>query len=371
MQLRIVHKQEILVYVMLWIAMFLAPLISIAFHHSNTDTYPWHELFNVWLHTFNLFLAFLVHNILLAPLLVYKQRKVLYFSCIVVLISCFIVLQCANKPEHPHKRHFPERTENFERNRFEEHDDHRRPRLHHIDKPPFFFGQRDFISTVMLIMMLGMNVGVKLYFKQRDDLSRMKELEKENLKQQLEYLRYQINPHFLMNTLNNIHALVDIDSERAKENIVELSKIMRYALYEGSQQVVPLARDIDFLNSYIRLMRLRYTDKVAITVTLPDHLPDFQIPPMIFITFVENAFKHGVSYKQPSFIDIQLQTEGPRLLFSCRNSKTEKKTNTAASEGGVGLKNVTRRLQLIYGNRYHLNIDEQADAYNILLEIPL
>lgn len=371
MRLRIVHKQEILIYVVLWTALFIAPLISIAFHHSNSDAYPWHELFNVWLHTLNLFFVFLIHNILLAPLLVYKQRKVLYSSCIVVLISCFVVLQCANKPTHPHRRDFQEHVEHFERDNFEHHQERMPPHPHHKDRPPLFFGQQDFIATIMLIMMLGTNIGAKFYFKQRDDLSRMKEIEKENLKQQLEYLRYQINPHFLMNTLNNIHALVDIDSERAKENIVELSKIMRYALYEGSQQVVPLARDIDFLNSYIRLMRLRYTDKVAITVTLPDHLPDFQIPPMIFITFVENAFKHGVSYKQPSFIDIQLQTEGPRLLFSCRNSKTEKKTDTAAAEGGVGLKNVTRRLQLIYGNRYHLNIDEQADAYNILLEIPL
>ena len=231
------------------------------------------------------------------------------------------------------------------------------------------------VACLILIMMLGMNVGVKLYFKQRKDQERLNELEKENLQQQLEYLRYQINPHFLMNTRNNIHALVDIDGERAKDTIVELSKIMRYALYEGARQRVPLGRDVEFLQSYVKLMRLRFTDKVDIVVDIPSELPEREIPPMIFITFVENAFKHGISYRQESFIHVRLDVQPSRLVFVCQNSKVRREPvkpgQQLAREGGVGLTNVQRRLQLLYGDQYRLDIDDQAETYNITLEIPL
>ena len=121
----------------------------------------------------------------------------------------------------------------------------------------------------------------------------MRLLEKENLNQQLEYLKYQINPHFFMNTLNNIHALVDIDPEKAKTTIVELSKMMRYLLYEGNNSLIPLHREVEFLRNYITLMKLRYTDKVKIDTDIPVSLPDRRLPPLLLITFVENAFKHG------------------------------------------------------------------------------
>jgi sensor histidine kinase YesM len=178
-----------------------------------------------------------------------------------------------------------------------------------------------------------------------------------------------------MNTLNNIHALVDIDGERAKDTIVELSKLMRYALYEGARQRVPLGRDVEFLQSYVKLMRLRFTDKVDIVVDIPSELPEREIPPMIFITFVENAFKHGISYRQESFIHVRLDVQPSRLVFVCQNSKVRREAvkpgQQLAREGGVGLTNVQRRLQLLYGDQYRLDIDDQAETYNITLEIPL
>ena len=171
-----------------------------------------------------------------------------------------------------------------------------------------------------------------------------------------------------MNTLNNIHALVDIDPEQSKESIVELSKMLRFVLYEGNKPTVPLYRELDFLDHYITLMRLRYTDKVIITVKKPDELPNCEIPPLIFITFVENAFKHGVSYQKDSFIDINVKTTDDKLLFSCRNSKIPDEED---KHGGVGLQNVKQRLELIYGKNYTLNIDDEPEEYNIQLTLPL
>ncbi|MCR4604351.1 MAG: histidine kinase [Prevotella sp.] len=236
------------------------------------------------------------------------------------------------------------------------------------DHPPLILGQHDLVATIILILMLGINLGIKLYYRQRGDRERLTELEKQNLAQQLEYLKYQINPHFLMNTLNNIHALVDIDAERAKESIVELSKIMRFVLYEGSQPTVPLNRELAFTQDYIRLMRMRVTDRVKINVEIPEAPANSQLPPMVLITFVENAFKHGVSYRQPSFIDIKITINDDKLLFTCRNSKIPQ---TEDQHGGVGLQNVRQRLDLIYGKKYTLTIDDTPSEYNISLVLPL
>jgi LytS/YehU family sensor histidine kinase len=216
--------------------------------------------------------------------------------------------------------------------------------------------------------MWGMNLGVKLYFRQRDDERRMADLERKNLEQQLEFLRYQINPHFLMNTLNNIHALVDIEPEQAKDTIVGLSKILRFVLYEGAKQTVPLDRELGFLGNYIELMGMRVAGQVDVTVELPAHTPEAQVPPLLFITFVENAFKHGVSYQQHSFIDIHAVVADGYLVFRCCNSKVPK---ASGKPGGVGLQNARRRLDLIYGTRYQLDISEDDSTYGVTLQIPL
>jgi len=224
------------------------------------------------------------------------------------------------------------------------------------------------LAIIVLLLMFGANLGIKGFFRSREDRKRLAALEKQNLEQQLEYLRYQINPHFFMNTLNNIHALVDIDPEKAKDTILELSKMMRFVLYEGNKQGVPLSSEFNFIRHYITLMQLRYTDRVRITVDLPQEVPDRQIPPLILITFIENAFKHGISYQNESFIEISGVVEDETLRFSCRNSKAEKPIE---EKGGVGLDNVRKRLNLIYDKQYMLKIKSEPDIYTVELNIPL
>ena len=171
-----------------------------------------------------------------------------------------------------------------------------------------------------------------------------------------------------MNTLNNIHAMVDIDTEKAKALILELSKLMRYVLYEGANSTVPLQHEVDFLNNYLTLMRIRYTEKVKIDVDIPASVPDRNVPPLLFIPFVENAFKHGVSYQKESFIHIQLLIDDDTLSFVCRNSKIDEKDE---EHGGVGLANVKKRLQLIYGDNHSLDITDDNKVFDVHLSIPL
>lgn len=382
-------RKETLVYVVMWALLFLAPLASVYIHsleHESAMTaadIPWDGVFAAWRQCLVFFVAFLVHNYLLAPLLLGGRRRVLYFSAIAVLITLFVTVQCISRPErHRGQRHemrHDKKPEDFKGHGTFDAFDHREkpPRLDEFDgdkhHPPIFVGEHDLVATIVFLLMLGVNWGIKLYFRHLRDRERMALLERENLEQQLEYLKYQINPHFLMNTLNNIHAMVDIDPEQAKDTIVELSKIMRFVLYEGSKQKVPLRQEISFLQNYIELMRKRVADQVDIQVSLPDMLPDREVPPLMLITFVENAFKHGVSYQQPSFIDIRVSIDGaagksPSLHFVCRNSKIPQSEDR---HGGVGLQNAKRRLDLLYADSYDLHIDDAADTYTVTLQIPL
>ena len=387
------HRQETIIYLALWTLLFIAPVMSLAIRTANTGiTFDWQEIFTVWKQYALFFVVFLIHNHLLAPMLIYRQRKWLYFGSCLAIVVLFHVYQCNHRPNiREMKKHrmemMREKTDRpplppddtFKPDDMHEPDDmhkpddmHRPKDMHEPDdrirRTPLFFGQHDIISIVILILMIGMNLGIKLYFRQSGDRKKMAELERQNLEQQLEYLKYQINPHFFMNTLNNIHALVDIDPEKAKHTILELSKMMRFVLYEGNKQGVPLDREITFLQNYITLMKLRYTDKVRITVNTPEQLPNKEVPPLMLITFVENAFKHGVSYRQESFIEIDLKTDNNNLDFTCRNSRIPA---TEDKHGGVGLTNVKQRLDLIYGNDYKLEIKDNPEIYSVRLTIPL
>lgn len=380
-------RQENIIYLVVWGILFAAPLLSLYIRTVNDTNimFDWSEVFIVWRKFAVYLVLFLIHNFLLAPLLVHQHRRVLYFSIVTAVMAAFITYQCVTRPDirkDESMRHIPPPMEQpnqpppsidnqppplFDNQRPPEFDNHHPHKLHREMPPPVLW-ERDIMSIVVLILMFGANLGMKLYFRSRKDQKKLLELEKKSLEHQLEYLRYQINPHFFMNTLNNIHALVDIDPAKAQETILELSKMMRFVLYEGDKQGVSLTREFDFIRTYIKLMRLRYSDKVKISIDLPTEAPDKNIPPLMLISFVENAFKHGISYQHESFIDVKVEVEQEHLHFLCSNSKADKPNK---EKGGVGLTNVKQRLNLLYDNRYTLNIQDTQNIYTVELILPL
>ena len=360
------NKYENMTYLVLWGMLLAVPVLSMYIRTTNDAnyTFSWEEIFMMWGKMGIYLVIFLLHNFLLAPLLVFKQKKTLYLSTIAVIAGIFIAYQCNNRPERPFDP--PKgRMSRIERMAPPQDFDHR---PHKDKRPPILYGEHDIIAIIIMILMLGMNLGIKFYFKSRHDSKQLIMLEKENLQQQLEYLRYQINPHFFMNTLNNIHALVDIDPEKAKSSIVELSKMMRFVLYEGNKKGVPLYREFEFIRHYLTLMRLRYPENVDMTTNLPTAIPDKEVPPLVLITFIENAFKHGISYQQSSFVHIKAEIKDDRLHFECSNSKCKRPNQ---EKGGVGLSNVKQRLTLLYGKDYTLDIEDMTNTYHVKLEIPL
>ena len=363
---------ETLIYAFCWLLVFVIPLLMMYVRTRNhtDEVFDLEELGHVWIAEAAFFVIFLIHNYLLAPLLVYKKRRGLYLGIVSVLVIGFGIYQFSTRPSGPHHHKYKMRMEQICKQKkamgIDNPDRMGPPPGHH--RRPFIVDQFDFISVIILVLMLGMNVAVKLLFKQNESEKKLQQLKNENLHQQLEYLKYQINPHFFMNTLNNIHALVDIDPEEAKESIIELSKMMRYVLYDGNKQMSSLQKESDFIDNYIELMKLRYSDKVEIVVDRDKSFPDVLVAPLITITYVENAFKHGVSYRLKSFIHITSHVKDGRFLFSCVNSKHKESTE---KHGGVGLENTRKRLDLIYGDDYKLDIEDSEETYSVRLEIPL
>lgn len=348
-------KQETIVYTIVWILLFLSPLVSLLFRHEDSSMESfWVErsLFDAYGSLLTFFVVFLIHNHVLAPMLVKHKRVALYLVTCVALITVFQLAQCAHRPNGEPLTSL---------NASEAPPPPPPPGGH----PPI--DKHDLSMFTIIILMLGANLGVKYYFHNEEEKKHLAKLREQSLKQELDYLRYQINPHFIMNTLNNIHALVDIDPEQAKDSIVDMSRMMRYLLYDSDKPYVSLSTAVAFLRKHLNLMKLRYTDQVTVNFNVDAANPeDVMIAPLLFLPFVENAFKHGVAYDKPSTIDIDINKKDGRLLFHCHNTKSGVKHEY----GGVGLNNVSKRLELIYGTDYSLDIKDEDDTYDVLLDLP-
>ena len=379
------YRKEHIIYTLMWIVLYLSPVMSIYMRMSTNPhiDFSWDEILNAWKFNTVWVVLFAIHNFLLAPILILKRRTWLYTALAMLLLAITMCTLYVMRPDHP--IHSPESLtpteckacnagkdcDECEYDRPYSNDPMRRKPEMRLFSPMPLFGPGEMVAMFGGLLLMGMNLGVKLYFRSQEATEALAKIEKHALERQLQYLKYQVNPHFFMNTLNNIHALVDIDPERAKASIVELSKLMRYVLYEGNNKLTSLSREVQFLRNYVQLMSMRYNaGNVSISLDTPDVLPDSMLPPLLLVIFVENAFKHGISYRTKSFVEISLQPHADRLLFSCRNSRPERK-HDENMKGGVGLSNVRRRLDLLFPNDYTLDIKEEEDTYTVKLEIPL
>lgn len=226
-------------------------------------------------------------------------------------------------------------------------------------------------NIVLSVFMYAANIGIKKFYESMQKDEDNARLARESVEAEMYYLKYQINPHFLMNTLNNIHALIDIDAESAKRGIVELSGMMRHVVYESTAERIPLSKDIEFLKNYIELMRVRYYQDIDIRFNYPTNMPSsLTVPPLVLIVFVENAFKHGIGRKNRSYIYIDITLENHTLIARFENSVWHN-GSTNNKDGGVGLDNVSRRLEHIYGGKHSLDIVKQNDSYCVTLKVPV
>lgn len=231
----------------------------------------------------------------------------------------------------------------------------------------FFMG-----NAMLYLLVAGLSVAIKMtnsWYKVQSDKTA---LEKERAEAELKNLKSQLNPHFLFNTLNNIYSLISFSPERAQGAVHELSKLLRYVLYENNQHFVPLEKELDFLRNYIELMRIRLPEQVKLETRIESgEASSALIAPLLFISLIENAFKHGVSYSNPTFIHIQIMA-ADRYNLTCEITNSFfPKSDQDKSGSGIGLSNLRKRLELLYPGRYVLECGQEGSLFRAVLRLTL
>ena len=340
---------EILVYTVLWLLVFSLPFfiyqdIGAGPHHQRFRAY--HEIAKI----IPFFLIFLLNNYLL--FIFFREKKYwLYFSITLtaILLISFLstktqfFFQLFDVPGPPMNR----------------------PRAFMNSPLSLFFN-----NALLSVLVVGFNDAVKIGINWMKDRKNFEELQKENFRTQLAYLKHQISPHFFMNTLNNIHALIDLDRDKAKEAVVKLSTLMRVLLYESEAEFISLKKEIAFVKDYIELMKIRVDENVDIQFIYPVSIPDVKIPPLLFISFIENAFKHGIKAAGKSFIHAEYRVEEDSILIVQVYNSKAKRTGSMLQEK-IGLNNAGKRLDLIYKGKHSYEISDLDDSFDVKIQIPL
>ena len=240
--------------------------------------------------------------------------------------------------------------------------------------PPVWLSSTRFIVMVTLnSLFLVVFIGLLKFLEDWFELeAAKKELENERLTSELRFLKAQINPHFLFNTLNNLYYLAFTNSPNTTEVIAKLSQMMRYMIYDSNHLSVPLDKEIEYIENYISLEKLRLNEEVPIDFKVEGMTGGLRIVPLVLITFLENAFKHGInSTTKDSFVDASIEISGKTCVYTVTNSKVSDSGKTVTEKSGIGLQNVKRRLELSYPNDYELNVNETEKTYSVTLKLNL
>jgi len=317
---------EILLHVIVWCLFFLFPLLFI---DRNNPDFSWKEMMHHWVVPTVFIIVFYTNYFLLIPRLLFNdrvQQYILYNILFICLMGVLLYLSQSfafhppvPKPDHP-----------------------RPPR-------PWIFFIRDILGMAFTV---GISAIIRITKRWSKIEYARKEAEKSRAEAELKNLRNQLNPHFLLNTLNNIYALAAFDSGKAQQAIQELSKLLRYMLYDNQQDYVSLGKEVEFIQNYIELMRIRLSSNVSVRTMISVN-PDNRTPiaPLLFISLIENAFKHGISPEKPCHVVIFLSEENGTVFCEITNSNFPK-TSADKSGSGIGLVQVQKRLDLIYPGQY-------------------
>jgi len=362
---------ELLIIIVIWMAVFSIPFFS----QRVYNTEDWGKVTIEWIRMFTFLVIFVVNTFILVPKLLFRKKYLLYvgMTFLVILIVIGVSISLGYILPRPEPLAMPPMDLGPGMPPMELGPNMPPPMGY---RPAVQVAQRSILmilidNLIISILVVGAGTSIKMVSQWLNEESRRKEIEKEQLKTELAFLRHQLSPHFFMNTLNNIHALIDINAEDAKNTIIQLSTMMRYLLYDTAQGQTTLKKEIAFIESYITLMKLRFPENVAITLKVSNEIRDIEIPPMLLISFLENAFKHGVSYQARSFVSVKIDQTDKGLNFNIINSKHKSNVSLEKSYSGIGLTNIKKSLELLFRNNYILNINETEQEYEIQLTIPV
>lgn len=348
-------KLNIVLHAIAWIIVISIPLyLSNAFNGGNL-----HRLYQFYIHSFSAILIFYVGYLWLIPRFFLRDRK---FTYVAILMAIILLTYFVTSYINDHLIFDALQDAKFQDAMKKLSDNGQTPH------PPMkAFGFYNHVIVSVLISGFAMGLGVMEKLKENE--KKQKELEKEKLNSELAFLKNQVSPHFFFNTLNNIYSLIGLDGPAAQESVLKLSKLMRYLLYESEHGETLMSHEINFMVNYIDLMKLRLSSKVKLEVEFPADFSDFNIPPLLFISFIENAFKHGISFRENSFIRIGMSINSDQIIFRSENSLGKSSQPDDLQYSGIGLGNVKKRLNLLFPGKHELNISKDDSIFRVQLTI--
>ncbi len=354
---------EFTVIVLLWALVVITPLLFMSDFNQN-----WKSIHVMWVECAVIGSIFLINRFFLMPHLFFKKKYTLYITSLALLfiiLSIFILyFDGVNKILSLFIEGRSEYTIQPTMNRALPRYLQSIPPPHNTPLIPPMIGIL-ILSAIVIALDMGLSIAMRWVLSEK----KRAEIDREKTQAQLTNLQNQISPHFFMNTLNNIYAMVKMGSPKAAESVMELSGLMDYLLYESSNsKSVSLKRELEFIQSYVNLMRLRYPERVVIEFNISDNIPSVKIAPLLALNFIENAFKYGVNYTKESFIRIDFRANEQEIIISVANSNHS--DTVKCSRRGLGILNSRKRLDLIYGEYYILEISEREDIYSVTLKIP-
>ena len=321
----------ITLHLLAWTVLFCFPILYSGNEFVNNDFL----IRTSWLPLLWSAILFYINYLYLLNRFLFNRKTFAFIGINILLIAVFAllnnwVMDLMPRPE-PNFPMFPRHGEHFKPSKF-----------------PFFFR-----SAASFFIPVITSLAIKTTQRWLRTETEIKEIDNQRLESELMHLRYQLQPHFFFNSLNSIYSLIDTSQERAKKGVHSLGKMMRYLLYDTTSSKVELAKEIEFLQQYINVMKLRMRDDVKINASFPDELPSCEIAPLLFIPLIENAFKHGISATRASFIHIEMVADDDKIMLSVENTYYPK-NNADQSGSGIGLENLRKRLNMQYPSKYTL-----------------
>lgn len=345
-QTRYKNTLQFLIHFIVWGLVFCLPFIIF---WKDSDFNIWDKMFHHMVVISSMLLVFYLNYFLLIEKNLFQRKigRFLLYNLLLVVIAGAAVhyFQVSSTPPMPNPKD-----------------------IQHKPNLDTFFLIRDIITLVVVAVL---SVAIKMTGKWYITETERQEEQKERTEAELKNLRQQLNPHFLFNTLNNIYALIAISPGKAQESMLELSKLLRYVLYENNGNFVPVERELNFIHNYVELMRIRLNPDVDMKIDINVAEMSKTVAPLLFITLIENAFKHGISPSHASFIYINIYQDSNKQLNCTIKNSYFPKGDSDQSGSGIGLENLRRRLDILYPHNHILHTEKDGDAFVAELILPL
>ncbi len=329
---------SIVIHCSVWLLFMSAPYAVALFSSSNMPPFD----LGMFVMPVQLIILFYINYLWLINKMLFKKRILLFLLINIALVICFMFVSEALRelrrpPQLPLKEFKPE----IERGLINIH---------------------TALAMVVQFLIIGFSVAIKMTSNWYAAREQLHEVQRQNTEAELQQLKSQLNPHFLFNSLNNIYALIEFDSQKAQTSLTNLCDMLRYQLYESNRTTIPLEKEIEFVSSYCELMKLRLTCSTTLKLEFPNDNPKIEIAPLLFITLVENAFKHGISATSPSWIHISISHTTKDVKCVVENSNFPKQDNDR-SGSGIGIDNLKRRLELLYPHKHIFTTELTNNSY--------